>query len=235
LSFVGTGHPILNGIIQVELILKGMTFWELKKVSMGKYYLLEVNLPSHSSGVTLEAKICIPVGVVQDIQQNKKSGKIGSILYSVKPNQIIAIKTISSVPAKNVQLKDGKYMIHIIQDSKSIINIDYSVPKEIYENLISQRDSPEKSQTKAIKEDSHFYYSNDPVIERPFRKEEKNIRKQEGRIYVAKDTAFKRCEHCISFRTNQMCMTHKQKVQSNNACSRFYSPKIYLGGLVSPR
>jgi hypothetical protein len=64
------------------------------------------------------------------------------------------------------------------------------------------------------------------------------IKSQEvPKIWLTKNSSFKKCQNCLSLHKGNTCMKYKHTVSKNNVCKAFYAPKVkvYLGGTFSPR
>jgi hypothetical protein len=237
----------INGNIEIQLIFKELTLRQLKKVPVGKYYFFEVNIENKKMGVELKAKVCLPLQNVNQINLKNNRGEIGNVSYQLNSNGTLLMKTTNRISDNKVEKVDNKYLINIVDDNKSIINIHYSVPEEIYHRTIPMNSlTKAEAKVQAQKITDQILagnYPNEPQNNKKTNERKKNDltnkkpkkTQQAIRIWVAKDTAFKRCEHCINLRAKNHCVVHKKTVQSNNACSRFFTPKIYFGGSVSPR
>jgi hypothetical protein len=232
----------VNGSIEIQLIIKELSLLQLKKVVVDKYYLLDINL-RNNNGVELKAKICIPIQKTDLINQKNNKGNIGNVFYQLNPNGKIFIKTKNRISLKNIKVIGDRYLIDIIDDSKSIINIHYTIPEEKYHKVVPKKLlTPGEAKAQAQNITNQILAGNYPKetknIKQPNTRKNDNLNPKtlkQPRILVARDTSFKRCEHCINCRTKNYCVVHKKTVQSNNVCSRFFTPKIYLGGSVSPR
>lgn len=204
--------------------------------------MLDINL-RNNNGVELKAKICVPTQKADHINLKNNKGNIGNVYYQLSHNGKINIKTKNRISLKNIKTIGDKYLIEIIDDSKSIINIHYTIPEEKYHKVVPKKLlTPGEAKAHAQNITNQILAGNYPKETKNFiqpnerKKDDLKTRKpQKPRISVARDTSFKRCEHCINCRTKYYCVVHKKTVQSNNVCSRFFTPKIYLGGSVSPR
>ncbi|RYI26663.1 hypothetical protein EVU96_20070 [Bacillus infantis] len=207
---------------------------------MDKYYLLEINL-KNQRGFELKAKICLPVQRIDRTTHNNK-GVIGNVLYEKNQDGLSFIRTKNLVPLKKIEALGKKYILEVSDDSASIINIHYTIPEEKYNALVPKKKlTPAEAKAQAQKITDQILAGNYPKEQRNINKPKEKKRnsnpkvQHHPRISIARDTSFKRCEHCINCRVKNYCVVHKKTVQSNNVCSRFFTPRIYLGGSVSPR
>lgn len=234
----------IKGRIKVEVLFKEMTFHQLKDIELDQYYFFEANMDNKKNDVQLDVKVCLPINAVNRMNLKNNSGKIGSVSYNVTSNGMIVLKTIHMLSPDMVKKRENKYALNIVSDSKSIVNISYTLPFELYHQVIPHNLlTKEEARIKASQITDDILNGNFPKEFGPKNKKRKeSINKTNTKnpqrsikIWVARDQAFKRCEYCINLHTNNYCVVNKQVVQSNNACSRFFTPKVYLGGSVSPR
>ncbi|OIJ20957.1 hypothetical protein BKP45_07605 [Anaerobacillus alkalidiazotrophicus] len=164
-----------------------------------------------------------------DLIESRKSKKVDFIkIFFQKDYLSIELRKIISVKKKKLKRKDGYYVISYGYNSKlfdGIITHKVEINR-LYENVISKYER-KKIQAKKVK----------PVQE-PTKPPPLKPSSNEVKIWTARDTSYRRCEHCHYYSYRQkMCGLFTKRVEENNACIRFYAPKFrtYSGGRFSPR
>ena len=233
-----------NGTIKMQLVCKELDLDLLKKNIEGRHYLVIVNMKNKSMNVELHAKIGLPIKIVDQINENRCKGRIGNVSYLLNPNGSLTLKAATQFKPDAVTKTDSRYLIKVTNHRESIVNIKYTLPEDIYHRSIP-KEVVSKAAAKALaqKITDQILSGQYPTEPKPSRKRaavktkpsKPKTKEPSISIRTAKDTSFKRCEHCVNMQADYYCRVHKKTVKSNNACSRFFAPRVYLGGSVSPR
>ncbi|WP_209121146.1 hypothetical protein [Alkalihalobacillus sp. BA299] len=198
---------------------------ELKKID--QFYQINQKKKS-KSGSEIEVIARISKGLIE----NRKNKKVdyAKIMFE-KGHLAIELQKTISVKKQKLKRKDNYYIIsHELKSALFEVTVNHKVAvNRLYENVIlkfEKKMSPQKK-VKAKKEPN-----------KPIKAPAAKPSSIEVKIWTAKDTSYRRCEHCHYYNFRQkMCGLFSKRVEANNACKRFYAPrfKTYSGGGFSPR
>ncbi|PFN78142.1 hypothetical protein COJ85_31565 [Bacillus sp. AFS076308] len=205
---------------------------------IGTLYQLQINRSGQNGSISLQ--LLIP----QAPFEKKNTFKLGCVTIK-KHEGFIYIHVERVISHKAIKLKNGFYTIQYTQGSE--LNIIYSIQKNIYEKkykprieqmLIRRRvkESPIKPKNSKNVNASNSVSKSIPISQTSSSKE--RVTRNNTALRNAKDTSFRRCEHCDYYISRQnRCGLFSRLAQPYNLCSRFHYTKYrtYLGGGFSPR
>ncbi|MCM3255563.1 hypothetical protein [Priestia aryabhattai] len=237
---VKAGLTITNGYqLTHTVIVNNIHLTELKDKT--RYYELHLRRKGKSGMLDLT------VNLKKELVMSKQSKKI-EFLQIAFDKEVMNLTFNRPVSYKKIEKKDGFHTISFVSPS-NLLEINHAITDahfiEKYWFHIESIKKEKKKRRKNNKDPNINNLLNKTNIFKKNLEGRSNTTKHEtlevGRgkgIWIARDTSFRRCDHCHFYNRKQLlCGLLSRKVQPNNACSRFYAPKIKLhyGGGFSPR
>jgi hypothetical protein len=196
---------------------------------MGIYY--EINIKKKSkTGNILSLKITMD----KNMFLKKKKLKNGCAEITVNTNHFnVLIERYVSV--KKITKVNNYKRLHYYHDGIFSIEVEHLLTQDyfnkIHLNYLTHKNKRQQEISKIQTKKKQKKNTSTPSTTKP-------TTNKELKIWVARDTSYRRCGNCDFYHARQSrCGLFSKEVKANNACKRFYSPKIriYFGGGFSPR